>query len=200
MIGLIVLCTAVFAFELALLAGDGLEAFVQQFGLVPAQVLQGQTLWSLITNMFLHGSLMHLLGNMYFLYVFGDNVEDHFGHRGFVYLFLAAGLVGALVHLFTHAASAVPALGASGAIAGVMGAYLVLFPHTKLWLVIFFIRFQLSAVWFFAAWLVLQIVMAYYALAAIVETHTAWFVHIGGFVVGLLIGTRHARQMRAALS
>jgi membrane associated rhomboid family serine protease/Zn-finger nucleic acid-binding protein len=190
---LMALLVIVFAGELLLASSDRLEAFIQEFGIVPTRVMQGATLWTLFTSMFLHGGWLHLFGNLYFLHLFGDNVEDRLGHVRFLVIYMVAGLAGALLHALVHAGSDTPAIGASGAIAGVMAAYLVLFPRVKLWLVLLFVRFKLNAWWYLLFWLGAQFLIGSFELARVVQTQIAVFDHIGGFLAGLILGMIYRR-------
>ena len=154
--------------------------------LAPAAVSPWLTV---ITCMFLHGSLMHFLGNMWFLHVFGDNVEDRFGHFGYLAMYLLTGIVAGLSHLFTNVYSPIPTIGASGAIAGVMGAYLVLYPHSRVQAFmppIF--SFVLPAPVFLGLWFVMQTLNGVSAMGASASTGVAWWAHIGGFVAGVAAG------------
>src|SRR3954452_14390730 len=124
---LILANVVVFLYEMSI-PPDKIEAFFQQWAAIPAQISQFQNLPTLITSMFIHGSLMHIIGNMAFLKLFGDNIEDAMGHWSYLLFYLLAGLVAAATQVLIDPSSAVPLVGASGAIAGVMGAYIVLFP------------------------------------------------------------------------
>lgn len=158
-------------------AGD---EFNEQLWLVPVEVLRGEQLWTLLTSTFLHGGIAHLLGNLYFLWIFGDNVEDKLAPSRFSILYFSAGLAASLLHTAFNASATIPCVGASGAIAGLMGAYLSMFPKTKVWVVFFFIRFRLSVYWYLGFWIALQVVMG-----AIGAPGVAWYAHIGGFFAGL---------------
>ena len=143
---------------------------------------------TLITCMFLHGGWMHFLGNMWFLYIFGDNVEDRLGHFGFVLMYLGTGIAASMAHYFHAPESAIPTIGASGAIAGVMGAYAWLYPHAKVQAIlpipILLTTFVLPAPVFLGIWFALQ---TYNGLASGVGSGVAWWAHIGGFVAGAVI-------------
>jgi membrane associated rhomboid family serine protease len=147
---------------------------------------------TLLSSMFLHGGWMHIIGNMWSLWIFGDNVEDRMGRSGFLLFYLLSGLAAGAVHIVTNPASAVPTVGASGAIAGVMGAYLLLFPHaTVVTLVPIFVFLQMveiPAVLFLGFWFLSQLFSGTLALAAsgTQAGGVAWWAHIGGFVMGFL--------------
>ena len=186
----------VFLVELA--QGTGLERFVYIYGLVPARytVLQlefyfttGQQLFSFISFMFLHGSFWHLLSNMWCLYIFGDNVEDRLGPLRYLLFYLLCGMTSGLSHLIFNLHSNVPTIGASGAIAGVMGAYFILHPYSKILTLIpiFFIPYfiEIPAFFFLGVWFVLQILNAAGSHGGI--GGIAWWAHIGGFIFGIIL-------------
>lgn len=183
---------------LSVLFGNSLalEETVSVYGMVPSQVLRGQQLYTLLTSMFLHGDMLHLGGNMVFLYVFGDNVEDTFGHARYLTFYLLAGLAAGAAHVFAVFSSAdfqarfIPTIGASGAISGVLGAYLVLYPRARVLTLIFFGWVwitALPAVVFLGLWFIYQFL---YGLVALETTLSgiAYWAHIGGFVAGLFFG------------
>lgn len=150
----------------------------------------GGATWStLITSMFMHGSWTHLIMNMWFLWVFGNNIEDAFGHAGFLVFYLAAGVLGSGAHVVSAPASAVPTVGASGAISGVMGAYLVLYPRVRvhtLFIIVIFIRvFPLPAWLLLGEWFLLQ--LFYGSMATGAAGGVAFWAHIGGFVAGVVL-------------
>lgn len=146
---------------------------------------------TVITCMFLHGGWMHFLGNMWFLYIFGDNVEDRLGHAGFALGYLGTGIAAGLAHYATDPSNPIPTIGASGAIAGVMGAYAFLYPHAKVMAVlpIFIIlqTFVLPAPIFLGIWFLMQTVSGIGSMAGGAAAGVAWWAHIGGFVAGILM-------------
>ncbi|MFQ6048570.1 MAG: rhomboid family intramembrane serine protease, partial [Phycisphaerae bacterium] len=143
---------------------------------------------TLLTSMFLHGGWMHFLGNMLFLYIFGDNVEDRLGHAGYLAFYLATGVAAGLGHWITNIHSTVPTIGASGAIAGVMGAYFLLYPRAMILTLVPLFYFAhvvaLPAVVFLGLWFVLQLLHGTMALTAMATAGTAWWAHVAGFAVG----------------
>ncbi|GAA5506082.1 rhomboid family intramembrane serine protease [Novipirellula caenicola] len=145
---------------------------------------------TLLTCMFLHGGWMHFLGNMWFLYIFGDNVEDRLGHFGYALMYLGTGIAASLSHFITDPASPMPTIGASGAIAGVMGAYAWLYPHAKVQalipLIIIFYVIVVPAPLFLGIWFALQTYSGISAVAGGAATGVAWWAHIGGFAAGAL--------------
>jgi membrane associated rhomboid family serine protease/Zn-finger nucleic acid-binding protein len=160
---------------------EGGTALFHALALVPSNLLRGEGLHTVVTHGFLHLGLIHLVGNAYMLWIFGDNVEDKIGVKRFLVLFMLALVVGGLTHALDG--SALPMVGASGAVSGVMAAYFVMFPRVKLRLVWFFIPFKLSIAWYFGGWLVLQSVMAMLHAPSV-----AWLAHLGGAAMGLVIG------------
>ncbi len=133
------------------------------------------------TSMFLHGSLLHLLGNMWSLWIFGNNIEDRLGHVRYLLFYLAGGVAATAAHFLVQPASTVPVVGASGAIAAIMGAYLVWFPNAPIRTIIFFVLRDVSAKWFLGIWFVTQFFTGS-------DSGVAWVAHVGGFVFGVLIG------------
>ncbi|MDR7417967.1 MAG: rhomboid family intramembrane serine protease [Armatimonadota bacterium] len=178
-----------------------LMTFYERYGAVPRTVAAGpwpQAWLGLLTSMFLHGSWMHLGGNMLYLWVFGDNVEDAMGHVGFLVFYLLAGTLAALAHIATHASSAVPLVGASGAIAGVLGAYVILYPGARILSVVFFVFLirlvELPAALVLSLWFVLQLVQGLATLAAPGIETVAWWAHVGGFAAGVVLVRVFARR------
>jgi len=145
---------------------------------------------TLLTCIFLHGGWMHFLGNMWFLYIFGDNVEDRVGHLGFLLLYLGTGVMASVAHFLAGPSSSVPTIGASGAIAGVMGAYALLYPHARVLavipIIIIFRLIVIPAPVFLGIWFVLQLVQGLMT-SGVAGAGVAWWAHIGGFVAGGLL-------------
>lgn len=146
--------------------------------------------WTILTCIFLHGGWLHILGNMWFLWIFGDNVEDRFGHVGYAALYLASGVLASVAHLAAGPASTVPTIGASGAIAGVMGAYMVLHPHARVLalipLGIFLYTTVVPAYLFLGVWFAIQFFQSVGSVSA-ESGGVAWWAHTGGFVVGAVV-------------
>lgn len=165
-----------------------LAYFFYDWGLVPQDVMQGQGGWGLLTHMFLHGGWMHLFGNMLFLYVFADNLEDQLGHLRFAVFYLLCGLAAAALQIFAEPFSDVPMVGASGAIAGVMGGYLLLFPKARIdvlfIIVIFFRIFAIPAWIVLGVWFGLQVFNG--AVTPTEGGGVAYWAHAGGFMAGLV--------------
>lgn len=199
-LALIVANVLAFLFELSL--GRNLDRLVFLFGIIPARYTTPHGLvpasfegffLPVFASMFLHGGWLHLLGNMLFLFVFGRSIEDRFGHLKFLLIYFLAGLGGALVHIVLNAGSRVPTIGASGAIAGVLGAYFVSFPGaritTLLPLFFFFWTVELPALLLLGYWFLIQFFTGFQTLAIQAATGggVAWWAHVGGFVVGLTL-------------
>jgi membrane associated rhomboid family serine protease len=185
---LIAVNVLVFLYQVTL-PSYALNDFVYQWAIVPNHL----HLTSLLTSMFLHGGWLHLLGNMLFLWVFGRNVEDLIGGIQFLIFYLVSGLVAGIVHVILNASSPLPTIGASGAIAGVMGAYLIKFPRarviTLIPIFIFITTMEIPAALLLIYWFAIQFLSGVGSLAENSYTGggTAWFAHIGGFLAGMLI-------------
>jgi len=206
-IALIVVNTLIFLYQWSLGPRVG-EQFVFAYGMIPARidllltgggVTFGQTFSPLLTSTFLHGGWLHLIGNMWFLWVFGDNVEDQFGHVRYLVFYLLCGVGAGLVHTLFNLHSTVPAVGASGAISGVLGAYLVMFPGrrvlTVVWVVFFIFTVELPAFILLGYWFVLQALSGLGSLGMKAAGGVAWWAHIGGFLLGAAF-TRAFRRPR----
>lgn len=163
-------------------------ALLKSWALVPGEVTSGGSLHTFVSSLFLHASWIHLAGNMLFLWVFGDNLEDAFGHFGFLAFYLATGILASLVHVLAAPMSAIPTVGASGAIAGVLGGYLLLYPKARVDVLV--ILFFFARVYALPAWAMLGIWFAFQLLngltADMTEGGVAYAAHAGGFVFGLL--------------
>jgi membrane associated rhomboid family serine protease len=172
------------------------EEIFLNYGTVPSVVTHGLidknygVVSSIFSSMFLHAGILHIGGNMLFLYIFGDNIEYRFGRGKYLALYLFWGIVADFVHILSDPSSAAPALGASGAISGVLGAYLVIFPNAKVMTLMFFGFFiriiRISAKWYLPFWFIFQNVLP--AFVGSSGSGVAFFAHIGGFLVGLLTG------------
>jgi len=198
-VAIIGLCVAVFVYQLTLGERGGQE-FIFGFGAIPAVIFGKAALpaslahapgpVTLVTSMFMHGGIMHLAGNMLFLWVLGDNVEDALGHRRYVVFYLAAGVLAALAHAATDPGSKVPMVGASGAISGVMGAYLMLHPKARIKVLITYFIVWLPAFVVLGFWIGFQLLSASAAAGGVVGGSgggVAWWAHIGGFAAGMVL-------------
>ncbi len=205
--GLIIANVVVFIFTYF---GPNFNQVVLTYGLTPAQaftspgpISQGPTSAgpiTFITSMFLHGGLLHIGGNMLFLYIFGDNVEDLLGHVGYVFFYFSVGIAGSLAHIASNPSSTIVAIGASGAISGVLATYVVHFPHARVRAIVYFGFFaritRVPALILIGFWFLYQLVFAFLD----VEGGVAYFAHIGGFLAGLLIGFLIPRKREPAPS
>ena len=188
-VGLIIGNVLVFLYQITLDSAD-LRAFMGSYAVIPAWF------WapSLVTSQFLHAGWMHIIWNMVYLWIFGDNVEDRLGHVRFLIFYLFAGAAAGLLQVLFNPFSGIPMVGASGAIAGVMGAYFVLYPHsrvlTAVFIVIFFDLVEIPAVFFLGIWFLMQLLSGVGSLGVsnAAGGGTAFWAHIGGFVVGAAIG------------
>ena len=188
---LIILNGVVFFYELKL-GKAGLSRFIQTWGLIPYQLTSdpAQTWITIFTSMFLHGGWFHILGNLWFLVIFGDNIEDRIGGGPYLIFYFLSGTIAALVEVVLSPGSDLAIIGASGAIAGVLGAYLTLFPHARIASIvpIFFIftLVEVPAVLFLGFWFVLQLFSGWLMLQGADMSGIAWWAHIGGFIFGML--------------
>ncbi|MCJ7632228.1 rhomboid family intramembrane serine protease [Candidatus Bathyarchaeota archaeon] len=186
------------------------QFFDTNFIMTPAVILNGQQLYTLVTSMFIHATWIHLLGNMLYLFVFGDNVEDVFGHAGYLTFYLVCGLAAAFTHilsvLYAPAMNSVTGLtfssdltegliGASGAIAGVLGAYLVLYPKAYILTIVLIVILPIPAVVFLGFWFILQWLYIVFNMAS----EVAYFAHIGGFITGMVLALAIGLNRKKAL-
>ncbi len=196
---LIIANVLAFLYQLSLSA-EPLNALVRSAGIVP-----GETGWlapTLFSSMFLHGNIGHLLGNLIFLWIFGDNVEDRFGHGRYLLFYVAAGMAAGASQAIAAPDSLIPIIGASGAIAAVMGAYFVLFPKSRvvmlIWLIFYLDFVEIPAVLFLGFWFLFQLIGGLGATAG--TGGIAFVAHLGGFVAGAILGRILARPERADVS
>ena len=183
-----------------------LEDFFNRFALTPALALQGENLLSFFTSMFLHAGLGHLLGNMLFLHIFGDNLEDYLGHFRYLLFYLACGLVADFAQIFVDPTSSIPQVGASGAIAGVMGGYLLLYPQHRIDILFSFgwwyEQATLPAWTMLFYWFLAQLLTGVGSLGMVEEGGVAYFAHLGGFLAGMILvklmgGRKKAAELEA---
>jgi len=199
---IILVNTAIFLWEFYVDISLGPQAehqLINTLGMIPAriplaltshQVTFGQAFLPLLTSMFLHGGWFHLIGNMWFLWIFGDNIEDHLGHFNYVVFYLVCGVGASIVHTIANLGSTMPAVGASGAISGVMGAYVVLFPRSQVLTLVpifFFFTVRLPAVIFLGYWFLIQFFSGIGSLGVQTQGGVAVWAHVGGFVLGALL-------------
>ncbi len=197
------------------LLGSMTERAIQTFGFIPARLLHPDAYayspWevaiTLVSSLFLHGGFVHLLGNLIYLWVFGGAVEDGMGHVRYFFFYLACGAAGSLTHTILYPASTIPSIGASGSIAGVLGAFLILRPHARIItlfpLVVYWAMAEIPAILFLPVWFGMQFFNGFLSLQAARGTQEvagiAWWAHVGGFLFGLLIAAifRAAARRRA---
>ena len=187
-IGIILLNTFAFLFEWQM-SDRELQLFLLEYGAVPAYL----SLPSILTSMFLHSGWLHFGGNMLYLWIFGDNVEDRLGHFGYLIFYLASGAAAAMGQVIVSGESTIPMIGASGAIAGVMGAYFVLYPHSRVLTVVFLLFFmdmiEIPAIFFLGVWFVKELFSGVGSLGArSFSGGVAFWAHIVGFAVGATTG------------
>ena len=196
---IILVCTLIFTYEL-LLPPNYREIFIKMFAVIPYEIMHGVDLpppdpltpyGNLISYQYLHGGFFHIFGNMLFLWVFGDNVEDRFGKLKYFLFYTFCGVVAALIQSIVSPQSPIPLIGASGAISGVLGAYLVLFPRAQIVTLIFIFFFVdvvvLPALLWIGIWFLMQFISALISINHLSMGGVAWFAHIGGFLTGILL-------------
>ena len=181
---------AVFLYELSLgMSSYALNRFIMLHGIVPDRLHYS----SILTSMFIHGGFLHIAGNMWFLWVFGRGVEDLIGHTKYFFLYFACGFAAAFLHILVNSTSTAPTIGASGAIAGVMGAYLIKFPRahivTLVFIIVFITTIDIPAAFLLLYWFAIQFFSGVGSVgySAASNGDVAWFAHVGGFVAGMLL-------------
>ncbi len=197
---LIVANLTFFGFELSL--GKHLDYYIFTHALIPVQFIEKgfalDQIARLTTSMFLHGGWFHVLGNMLYLWIFGDNVEDRLGHFRYLIFYLLTGYVATLSHVLLYPLSDVPLIGASGAVAGILGAYLILYPRARVLTLVFIFVFiqivSIPAVVFLGIWFLLQLLSGIAGLSVQSVQGVAFWAHVGGFVAGMLLVALFARR------
>jgi len=190
-------------FLVQLVSPAAAERMINLFGFIPARLIFPElfhyTLWeamlTLVTSLFIHGGLVHLLGNMVYLWVFGDAVEDAFGHAGYLLFYLMSGMLGSLTHTCVFPHSLTPSIGASGSIAGILGAFFVLRPRARIVtlfpLVVYWAMAEIRAALFLPIWFAMQFLNGALSIAAAAHTQevagVAWWAHVGGFIFGAIV-------------
>ena len=204
-IGLILINVAVFVYQISL--GEHGQRLVVEFGAIPWELTHFSNhpdsvvvppALSILSSMFLHGGFMHIGGNMLYLWIFGNNIEDAMGHGRFIAFYLICGLIAAAGHVFSGPNSLVPMIGASGAISGVLGAYLILYPHARVTTLIilgWFIRLtEIPAIVLLGFWFLLQLVNS--MMTSTEGGGVAWYAHIGGFLAGMILVSFFKRRRK----
>lgn len=184
---LIAINVLVFLYQITLTEQD-LNDFIFTYGVIPKEIENGQDLYSLITSMFVHGGFAHIAGNMLFLWIFGDNIERRFGSALFALVYLGTGLAATFAHIVTNSGSEIPSVGASGAISGVLGAYILLYPMNRVKVFVGYILTTVPAFIFLGIWFLTQLVNGVGSLGpeTAQTSGVAFWAHIGGFVAGVI--------------
>jgi membrane associated rhomboid family serine protease len=201
----ILVCGLTFLWQLGL-GAEGMQRVALGLGLIPGVVTGAAELapelyrvpaWlTVVTSMFLHGSFLHLASNLLYLWIFGNNIEDRLGHLGFLVFYLVSGVAAAAAQIAPEPNSTIPMIGASGAISGVLGAYLVLYPRSRVVVFIpfsFMLLHEIRAFWLLIIWFALQLISA---VGAPAEAGVAWWAHVGGFVAGAVVALPLVRRRR----
>ena len=177
----------VFQLNMGMVSSAAEREFIYRFGFIPANF----SIITVFTSMFLHGGISHIMGNMWFLWVFGDNVEGVLGHVKFAVFYIICGLAATMSQLFVDPSSTIPMIGASGAIAGVLGMYMIRFPHARVhvfaFIIIFFTTFRIPAMFVLGFWFFNQLTNGLGSLGFDTTGGVAWFAHIGGFISGVIL-------------
>jgi membrane associated rhomboid family serine protease len=206
--------TNITMFVTQIFLGSRTEVVIQTFGYIPARLVHPAvwqyTWWevaiTLVTSLFLHGGFVHLFGNLVYLWVFGDAVEDAFGHLRYLFFYIACGALGSLLHTMIFPVSVIPSIGASGSIAGVLGAFLVLRPRARIVtlfpLVIYWAMAEVRATLFLPVWFLMQFFNGFLSLASAAHTQevagVAWWAHVGGFLFGALFAALYRAARKRA--
>jgi membrane associated rhomboid family serine protease len=186
---LIVVNVVVFFF-FWILGYDSLNEAIWNYGMIPLFVLNGERLYTLFTSIFMHGGILHLFGNMLYLHIFGDNIENAFGHWWYMGFYVVSGITASLVHILSIGYSPIPAVGASGAISGVLGAYIMLFPRARILTLVFYYWISITAIpaiFFLGFWFFFQLFAGSLTLGYGVASGVAYWAHIGGFLAGIAL-------------
>ncbi|MCK9244149.1 MAG: rhomboid family intramembrane serine protease [Candidatus Marinimicrobia bacterium] len=191
-VGLIIVNCIVFVYQITL-PPEVLSEWFHGYGLVPARLFSGglRSWLTLFTTLFLHGGFLHLAGNMLYLWIFGDNIESTLGHGKFLLFYLACGIIAASTQVLINPNSSIPMIGTSGAISGVLGAYLLRYPHARVkilfWFFLFIRQFWVPAGYLLGIWFLLQLFNGLGSLGFQSQGGVAWFAHIGGFLAGFVL-------------
>ena len=187
--GIIAVNVFIFAFQFSVEFSDPESAalFIYSFGLIPSDF----SIFTMFTSMFLHGGIAHILGNMWFLWLFGDNVESTLGHVKYAFFYIICGVAASLCQVLMNPGSEIPMVGASGAIAGVLGLYMVRFPHARVhvfvFIIIFFTTIRVPAMIVLGFWFFNQLTNGMGTLGLDTTGGVAWFAHVGGFIAGIML-------------
>ncbi len=185
-VALIALNVGIYLF--AELAGI-IEPLVDAYGMVPKVIVEGRQVYTIITSMFLHAGPFHVIGNVWFLWIFGDNIEDLFGRLKFLLIYFSGGVGASLAHVAFNLSSPIPTIGASGAVAGILGAYIIKYPRAKVDTLIFFFIVKVPSFIFLGIWIFFEFLNASYTTVAVGPVRVAYWAHVGGFFVGMLLAS-----------
>ena len=176
-----------FQFSMGINNAEAEAIFIYSYGLIPAEF----SIINIFTSMFIHGSIAHIIGNMWFLWIFGDNVESVLGHVKYALFYILCGIIAAITQILIDPSSNIPMVGASGAIAGVLGLYMMRFPHARVhvfaFIIIFFTTFRVPAIIVLGFWFFNQLTNGMGSLGLDTTGGVAWFAHIGGFITGIML-------------
>ncbi len=186
---LIAINIAVFLYQVSLGSEGAIQDFINRYGSIPQEIVARQDLYTLLTSMFMHGGWAHIIGNMLFLWVFGDNIEDAFGHVGYLVFYLLTGLAASAAHILLNPSSPIPSVGASGAISGILGAYIIFFGGNAIRVLIGYFVTTVPAWMMIGLWAAQQFISTYGSLAVTEQTTggVAYAAHAGGFLAGLIV-------------
>lgn len=173
-------------FVYGILAGISVK-LMNTYGMVPRTILEGRELYTIITSIFLHGGPIHIIGNVWFLWIFGDNIEDLFGRSKFLLIYFGSGICANLAHVFFNPSSSVTTIGASGAVAGILGAYIIKYPKAKVDTFLFFFIVKIPSFIFLGVWIFWEVLNASVTTVAGISVRVAHWAHIGGFFAGMLL-------------
>ncbi len=186
-IALIIFNVAIFVFTYF---SGSYAYFIETYGMVPREIASGREISTIFTSMFLHGGFIHLIGNVWFLWIFGDNIEDLFGRAQFLFVYFGSGVVASLAHVALNPSSPIVTIGASGAISGILGAYIVKYPRAKVVTFLFIFLFiqivKIPSFIFLGLWIGIQLITASFTTVAGIQVSVAYWAHIGGFAAGAL--------------
>jgi membrane associated rhomboid family serine protease len=198
-VGILIVCTVVYVFQHLLMSRESATQIVYALGVIPAEVASFPATLTVLTSMFVHGGFWHLAGNMLYLWIFGNNVEEAMGHVKFLVFYLLCGAAAVAAQVLPDMSTEVPMIGASGAISGVLGAYMLLYPRARvlLGLPLGFLIVELGrwpAIWVLVAWFAMQLAMGAFSAASSAPGGVAFGAHVGGFVAGCLVVTLFKRR------
>lgn len=186
---LIALNMLVFFYQISLGSEEAIQSFINTYGVIPQEIVARQDLFTIFTSMFMHGGWAHIIGNLLFLWVFGDNVEDAFGHVGYLIFYLLTGIMASVAHIVLNTGSPIPSVGASGAISGILGAYIIFFGGNSIRVLIGFFVTVVPAWMMIGLWAAQQFIATYGSVASTEQTTggVAYAAHAGGFLAGMII-------------